>query len=106
MECGSVCSVACMECGSVCSVACMECGSVCSVRMALCESSLFPQKLHQIGLSLGQGSEIKINQPWVTEENGYTSCVTGALVDVVVTSDLSYPHLGNANTLQVHMYFV
>ena len=75
---------------------------MCSVRMALCESSLFPQKLHQIGLSLGQGSEIKINQPWVTEENGYTSCVTGALVDVVVTSDLSYPHLGNANTLQVH----
>ena len=59
------------------------------------------QKLHQIGLSLGKGSEIKVHQPWITNENGYTTSVTGVLKDVVITSDLSYPHLASATSLQV-----
>ena len=59
------------------------------------------QKLHQIGLSLEEGSEVKVHQPWVTNDDGYTTSVTGTLKSVVVTSDLSFPHLARANTLQV-----
>lgn len=59
------------------------------------------QKLHQIGLSLGGGSEIRVHQPWITNENGYTTSVTGVLEGVVITSDLSYPHLASATSLQV-----
>lgn len=59
------------------------------------------QRLHQIGISLGKGSEIKVHQPWLTSDDGYTSTVTGNLEDVIVTSDLSYPHLASATSLQV-----
>ena len=64
------------------------------------------QKLHQIGLSLGEGSEVKVHQPWITNKDGYTSVVTGTLQDVVVTSDLSYPHLASSATVQVHTVLV
>ena len=60
------------------------------------------QKLHQIGISLGKGSEVKVHQPWLTSQDGYTSIVTGNFEDIVVTSDLSYPHLARATSLQVH----
>lgn len=59
------------------------------------------QKLHQIGFSLGEGSEVKVHQPWITTDDGYTSRVTGNLQAVVVTSDMSYPHLASAASLQV-----
>lgn len=61
----------------------------------------FSQKLHQIGFSLEEGSEVKVHQPWVTNENGYVTRVTGILQSVVVTSDLSYPHLASAASLEV-----
>ena len=68
----------------------------------LCQLSIsILQKLHQIGFSLGAGSEVKVHQPWVTGEDGYTSRVTGTLQNVVVTSDLSFPHLASADTLKV-----
>ena len=50
---------------------------------------------------MGEGSEVKILQPWITNEDGYTSSVRGTLKDVIVTSDLSYPHLASAEALQV-----
>ena len=59
------------------------------------------QKLHQLGFSLGEGSEVNIHQPWITKDDGYTSRVTGTLEAVVVTSDMSYPHLASADSLQV-----
>ena len=59
------------------------------------------QKLHQLGFSLGEGSEVKVHQPWISGDDGYTSRVTGKLEAVVVTSDMSYPHLASADSLQV-----
>jgi hypothetical protein len=59
--------------------------------------------LHQIGLSLGKGSEVKVCQPWLTSDDGYTSTVTGNLEGVVVTSDLSYPHFASATLLQLNV---
>lgn len=66
-----------------------------------CDDSIISQTLHQIGLSLGEGSEVKVHQPWVTNDDGYTTSISGTLKSVVMTSDLSYPHLASVTTLQV-----
>ena len=63
------------------------------------------QILHQIGLSLGEGSEVMVHQPWTTNQNGYTTVVTGTLHNIVVTSDLSYPHLANAAAIHVSVSY-
>ena len=62
---------------------------------------IFPKIFQEFESSLGEGSEVNIHQPWITKDDGYTSRVTGTLEAVVVTSDMSYPHLASADSLQV-----
>lgn len=46
-----------------------------------------------------------MHQPWTTNQNGYTTVVAGTLHNIVVTSDLSYPHLANAAAIHVSVSY-
>ena len=57
--------------------------------------------VHHLAVELGAESTLTINQPWTMGEDGYTSVVTGRLVDVRVNTSLEYQPLGKAATIEV-----
>ena len=69
--------------------------------MGSVHSSVLTQSLQHISLELGAGSIIKVNQPWTTEQKGYTSVVCGKLGDVRASTSLDYHPIAKAENIEV-----
>ena len=63
--------------------------------------SVLTQSLQHISLELGAGSIIKVDQPWTTEQKGYTSVVSGKLGDVRASTSLDYHPIARAENIEV-----
>ena len=62
---------------------------------------ILTQSLQHISLELAAGSIIEIDQPWTTEQEGYTSVVSGKLGDVRASTSLDYHPVARAENIEV-----
>lgn len=59
------------------------------------------QSLSRLQLTAGRDSHISISQPWVTQEEGYTTQIYGQVRYPQFTTDLPFPQAANGKNLEV-----
>ena len=59
------------------------------------------QSISRLQLTAGRDSHISISQPWVTQEEGYTTQIYGQVWQPQFTTSLPYPQAANGKSLEV-----
>ena len=62
------------------------------------------QNVSNLKLKADKESHIVINQPWITNMDGYTSVLKGVITSPRFTTSLPYSQAANGHSLQVCVY--
>lgn len=68
--------------------------------MMMC-SYCIPQSISRLQLTAGQDSHIFVSQPWITQEEGYTTRIHGQAWYPRFTTGLPFPQAANGKNLEV-----